>query len=155
MIRWLKSLFQIPEPAGPPEKIRGCAVSEPTAARDGVSVEGDSLRIESPAQKSFHLFTVNEPGAEQCILQYRAQLRTENVRNGAYLEMWCAFPGMGDFFSKGLHQRLTGSTGWTSCEIPFYLKKGQKPGSVRLGLAFEDPGTVWIKDIELFKTPLR
>jgi hypothetical protein len=41
-----------------------------------------------------------------------------------------------------------------SCEIPFYLKKGQRPDLIKLNLAIEGSGKVWIRDVELLKTPL-
>ena len=69
--------------------------------------------------------------------------------------MWCRLPGHGEFFSKGLHQAISGTTDWGSYEIPFYLKKGQQPDLIKLNLAIEGKGKVWIKDLELLATPLQ
>jgi len=68
--------------------------------------------------------------------------------------MWCRLPGRGEFFSKGVDQAVEGTTDWVSCEIPFYLKKGQRPDLIKLNLAIEGSGKVWIRDVELLKTPL-
>ena len=62
--------------------------------------------------------------------------------------------GRGEFFSKGLHQTVTGTTDWASFEIPFFLKKGEKPDLIKLNLVVEGKGKIWLKDIELLKTPL-
>ncbi|MCH8120599.1 MAG: hypothetical protein IIC00_12845 [Planctomycetes bacterium] len=68
--------------------------------------------------------------------------------------MWCHFPGRGEYFSKGLMNPLTGTTDWTTEEIPFLLKKGQNPDNVKLNLVIDGKGTVWIDDIRLLKGPL-
>jgi len=48
---------------------------------------------------------------------------------------------------------VKGTTGWSSYEVPFRLRKGQRPDLLKLNLAVEGRGKVWIKDIELLKTP--
>ena len=68
--------------------------------------------------------------------------------------MWCSFPGRGEFFSKGLHQTASGTADWARYEIPFYLKRGQTPELIKLNLVVEGRGVVWLKNIELLKTPL-
>ena len=54
------------------------------------------------------LFEMEQPDVEQCILTYRARMRTENAQGRVYLEMWCRFPGKGEFFSRGLQQAVMG-----------------------------------------------
>jgi hypothetical protein len=68
--------------------------------------------------------------------------------------MWCRLPGRGEFFSRGLAQAVSGTTDWGSYETPFRLGKGQRPDLVKLGLVIEGSGRVWVKDIELIRTPL-
>ena len=155
MFDWLKSLFKQPEPAGPPQKIRGFSPSDSPITKDGVTADSDGWRIEFHETRTFHLFEVPDPGIEQCMLTYRAQMKTMNVQGRVYLEMWCRIPGRGEFFSKGLNQTVKGTTDWASYEIPFYLKKGQQPALVKLNVAAEGDGTLWIKDVELLQTPLK
>ncbi|MHC4192451.1 MAG: DUF4190 domain-containing protein [Planctomycetota bacterium] len=116
-----------------------------------------SLRIEATETTTVRLFETGDIDIENARLFYRALLRTENLQGKAYLEMWCHFPGGGEYFSNGLHAALIGSTGtsWTIKEIPFILKKGQNPDNVKLNLVIEGRGTVWIDDIRLFKGQLR
>jgi hypothetical protein len=51
-------------------------------------------------------------------------------------------------------QSVQGTTRWANYEIPFYLKKGQRPDLIKLNLVVEGGGKIWIKEIELLKTPL-
>ncbi|MFQ5993117.1 MAG: hypothetical protein ACE5NA_11835 [Nitrospiraceae bacterium] len=101
------------------------------------------------------LFEVGDLDIENARLIYRAKLRTEGLDGQVYLEMWCHFPGKGEFFSRGLQKPLSGTTEWTSVETPFFLKKGENPDNIRLNVVISGPGTAWIDDIRLVKGPLQ
>jgi hypothetical protein len=154
MLKWLKSLFSIPEPVGPPQTIRTFSVNERTIAQDGVCVDTDAIRIESTGGRTLRLYDVKDPGVQQCMVTYRAEMKAEKVEGRAFLEMWCSFSGRGEFFSKGLQQPLSGTSDWARFEIPFYLKPGQTPDLIKLNLVVEGRGVVWMKNIELLRTPL-
>ena len=149
-----QSLFRRPKPTGPPEVLRRFTASDRPIAESGVTVEADGFRIDAGNEGSVPLFEIPDPEVDGCVLAYRAMLKTENVEGGVYLELWCRVPGRGEFFSKGLHDKLRGTTDWSSHEIPFLLKKGQRPDLIKLNVAFEGPGTAWIRDVELLQTPL-
>jgi len=155
MLGWLISLFKPPEPAGPPRRIRGFGPSDRPLTEDGVAVDQNGWRIEAREKRTVRLFEVPEPGVEPAILIYRARMKTADLQGGAYLEMWCRFPGRGEFFSRGLDHVVKGTTDWSSSEIPFFLKKGQRPDLIKLNVAVEGSGTLWISDVELLATPLR
>ncbi len=155
MANWLTSKFKPPQPSGPPQTVRSFAPgTDDTLSRDCVTAEQDAWVVDAAEQQTVHLFEVKDPMVEQCTLAYRARLKTEGLAGRAYLEMWCRLPGRGEFFSKGLHQTVKGTTDWGSYEIPFYLKKGQRPDLIKLNLVVEGTGKVWIKDVELLMTPL-
>jgi hypothetical protein len=154
MFKRLASLFKAPQPSGPPQTIRVFRTADPTIARAGIEVHQDAWLIDAKEPQTFRLFEVNDPEAQQCLITYRATIKSDNLAGRAFLEMWCRFPGRGEFFSKGLHQTVSGTTEWASYEIPFYLKEGQKPDLIKLNVAVEGTGKVWLKDIELLKTPL-
>lgn len=154
MLRWLKSLFSGPTPAGPPQVLRAFAADKPTITQDGIGAERGTWRIDATGQQTIRLFEVENPGVEQCLLTYRAELKAEALKGRAFLEMWCRLPGRGEFFSKGYQQAVSGTVNWARYEIPFYLKRGQKPDLIKLNLAVEGTGTVWLRNIELLKTPL-
>ena len=113
-----------------------------------------SLRVEAKDATTIRLFETGDIDIENARLIYQANVRTENVEGKVYLEMWCHFPGKGDFFSKGLTAPLTGTTDWTIAETPFLLKKGENPDNVKLNLVMEGKGTAWIDDIRLLKGAL-
>lgn len=154
MLKWLRSLFNPPRPIGTPQRLRTFSLNDPTIAQDGITAEADSWRIELKTPQTIRLFEVSEPNVEQCLLTYRAKLKTTDLTDRAFLEMWCRIPGRGEFFSKGFHHAVKGTNNWASYEIPFFLKQGQKPDLIKLNVTVEGTGQVWIKDIELLQTPL-
>lgn len=122
-----------------------------------ISADGNgSLKIQtdSPDKTVFRLFETGPIGKEDQMLIYSAKLRTEKLNGKAYLEMWCDIPGKGEFFSRGLENPVTGTTGWTNVQTPFRLETGQMPANVKLNLVVEGIGTVWIDDIKLLAGPL-
>jgi hypothetical protein len=153
MMKWLKSMLAGPKPAGPAEVIKRFLIVDPTISKDCI-VEGDSWLFICEQPQTVNLFEFDNPGIEQCILTYKARMRTEGLSGRTYLEMWCRFEGKGEYFSKGLHQTLTGTNDWATREIPFFLKKGQRPDAVKLNVVIEGKGKVWVRDIELLKTPI-
>jgi len=117
-----------------------------------VSSDGNgSLRIDATEPTTIHLFETGDIDIENARLIYQATVQTENVEGQVYLEMWCNFPGKGEFFSKGLMNPLVGTTDWTTMETPFLLKGGENPYNVKLNLVITGKGTVWIDDIRLLK----
>lgn len=121
-----------------------------------ISSDGNgSLRVEATEPTTIRLFETGDIDIESARLIYRARLRTEDVEGQIYLEMWCHFARFGDAFSRGLATPLTGSTEWTTEEIPFFLKKGENPDNVKLNLVINGKGTAWIDDIRLIKDPLK
>lgn len=113
-----------------------------------------SLRITATGPTVVRLFEVGDLTVENARLIYQAKVRTEDVDGHVYLEMWCHFPGRGEFFSRSLQTPLSGTTNWTTEETPFFLKKGQKPDYIKLNLVINGTGTAWIDDIRLLKGPL-
>ena len=121
-----------------------------------VSSDGKgSLRITANGPTVVRLFEVRGLDVEDARLIYQAKVRTKNIEGQVFLEMWCHFPGKGDFFSRGLQSPLTGTTEWTTIETPFFLRKGEKPDYVKLNLVINGKGIAWIDDIRLIKGPLQ
>ncbi|MEM1069317.1 MAG: hypothetical protein AAGI63_10505 [Planctomycetota bacterium] len=156
MLSWLKSMFTPPQPSGPMESLHLFPASSETISQDVVTAEMDTWRITgSEAQQTAQLFEYELPESDQCMLTYRAKIKTDEVVGKAYLEMWCRLPGRGEFFSRGLHNAVSGTNQWSTVEIPFYLKRGQTPDLLKLNVVLEGTGTVWVKEIEVLRTPLQ
>jgi len=121
-----------------------------------VSSDGKgSLKIVAKEPTVVRLFELGDIDVENARLIYQAKVRTEGVEGQVFLEMWCHFPGKGEFFSRGLQTPLTGTTNWTTEETPFFLKKGENPDNVKLNLVINGKGTAWIDDIRVLKGPLQ
>lgn len=140
----------------PADDLQGIIAQSAVQIDEQISSDGSgSLRIHTSEPTVVRLFQVGDIDIENARLIYQAKIRTENIEGQAYLEMWCHFPGIGEFFSRGLQTPITGTTNWTTVEIPFFLKKGQNPDNVKLNFVINGNGTAWIDDIRLIKKPLR
>ena len=153
MSDWLRSRLIGSTLSKMPEVIRRFDASDATLSRDNIEVEGKGWRVDASEEQIVRLFEVPDPDVSNCLLTYRASLKSEDLTGRAFLEMWCRLPGRGEFFSRGLNQPLKGTIDWASYEIPFRLKKGQRPDLIKLNLVVEGTGEVWIKDVELLRTP--
>jgi hypothetical protein len=146
----VRARHQAPQDAiqAPAETWRQFTTADQTISRDITTTPEKSWHIEASEARTVRLFEVGFP-FENGFVVYRASIRTEQLEKGAYLEMWCRFPGRGEFFSRALDQVVSGSSDWTSCEARFVLKKGERPDLIRLNLAVNGPGQVWVRDVEL------
>ncbi len=113
-----------------------------------------SLRITAAGPTTVRLFEVGGLNVDNARLIYQARVRAEGLTGQAFLEMWCHFPGRGEFFSRGLQSPVTGTVDWTTEETPFFLKKGEMPDYVKLNLVVDGTGKVWIDDVRLTRAPL-
>ncbi len=140
----------------PMDSLEGIITQSGVQLDSTISNDGKgSLKITAMEPTVFRLFEINSIDVDNARLIYRAKVRTEGIEGQAYLEMWCRFPGKGEFFSRGLQSPLTGTTNWTTEETPFFLKKGEKPDLVKLNLVINGKGTAWIDDVHLLKGPLQ
>ena len=158
MLSWIKSIFKQPKPVGPAETIKRFSPDDAVIANDNVGVNVDlddgAWKIEFAGIDTVALFEYPVEDVENCILTYRAKMKSEGLKGRSYQEMLCRLPDKGEFFSKGLDNPVIGNTDWKVYEVPFYLKKDQKPDLLKINVFGEGTGTVWIKDIEILKTPL-
>jgi len=139
----------------PLDTMEGVITQTGVAVDSKITSDGKgALRITTDGPATVRLFEVHDIDVENARLTYQAKVRTEGVEGQVYLEMWCHFPGKGEFFSRALQTPLSGTTGWTTEETPFFLQKGEKPDYVKLNLVINGKGTAWIDDIRLLKGPL-
>ena len=119
------------------------------------TVDGNgALELTARQPTTFELYETGDIDVEEAVLLYRAQVKTRKVKGDAYLEMWCSFPGKGQYFSRGLQYSLSGTNSWITVETPFMLRKGENPDNVKLNLVMTGAGKVWIDDIRVVKAPL-
>jgi len=116
------------------------------------SADGNgAIRFEVTENSSLRLAEISGLDIENCVLTYKAKVKADNLKGRAYLEMWCSFDNLGDYFSRDLSTPVIISTDWVTERTQFILKEGQKPDRVFLHLVVEGSGTVWIDDIHLLK----
>jgi len=162
---WIKDvqLLQAPlpvteepdQPADPKARtIRKFGPKDKPLTQDGVQADQKGWRIDTQGQRTVRLFEIPNPGVEQCMVIYRASMKSTDLKGKAYLEMLCRFPGIGEAFSKGLGHQAEGTTEWASYETPFFLKKGERPDLIKVNVVIKGKGTVWIKDVQLLQAPL-
>ena len=130
--------------------------------RSGVRIDKEitsdgsgSLLVTANGPVTVKLYETGDIDLENARLIYRARLRTENVEGQVYLEMWCSFPGKGEYFSRALQAPLSGTNEWSTQETPFFLQKGENPDNVKMNLVINGKGKVWIDDIRLVMAPLQ
>jgi len=149
--------------SGPPVELKRFPLDslEGVITKSGVEIDkqvstdgGGSVRATATGPTVVRLFETGDLDVENARLIYQARVRTEGITGQVYLEMWCRFPGKGEFFSRGLQSPLTGTTDWTTEETAFFLKKGENPDNVKLNLVINGSGTAWIDDVRLLKGPL-
>jgi hypothetical protein len=132
----------------------GIITTSGVATDSTVMVEGEgSLRIDAASPTRVLLFETGDIDVEDARVIYRARLRTEDLDGQAYLEMWCVFEDLGEYFSRALQGPLSGTNEWTTQETPFFLESGQNPVNVKLNLVIDGTGTVWIDDVQLLRGP--
>ena len=150
----LAALSATADPKQKAQTMKTFTTADPAISKDLVVTEDKAWLADCKKAQTIRLFEVENPGVEQCMVTYRAKLKTENLTEQAYLEMWCRFPGKGEFFSRGLAHTVSGSNDWASYETPFFLKKGEKPDLIKLNLVVKGAGKIWVKNVELLKGPL-
>lgn len=140
----------------PMDNLDGVIDTSVAAMDNEISSDGHgAVRIFVPESTTVRLFEVADVDIEDARLVYQARIRTENLEGPAFLEMLCHFPGQGDFFSRDLQSPSTGTSEWSTEETPFFLKKGEKPDTIKLNLVIAGTGTAWVDDIHLLKAPLQ
>ncbi len=69
-----------------------------TIDKDISTTRQGSVKITANEPRTVRLFETGPMDVDNARLIYKAKLRTDNVKGQAYLEMWCSFPGKGEFF---------------------------------------------------------
>lgn len=122
-------------------------------ADPSVKVEGAaSLRIETRWPTTICLGEVSGLDVQAAQLLFRARVKTD-LEGDAFLEMWVQVAG-GQYFSRGMNDRVGGKSDWKSIQTPFNFQKDQKPDKVTLNVIVNGKGTVWVDDVVLSKAPL-
>ncbi len=134
----------------PIDKTSQLPVSENMVFDPEISADSNgSLLIYCSSSNRFRLFETGDLDIEDAKIIYSADIKTELSEGSALLEMWCSFGSEGEYFSRGINARVSGSSDWQKTEIFFFLKKGENPNNIKLNVLIEGKGRVWIDNIKL------
>lgn len=128
--------------------------------REMLSLDADgldgtpALLVEAEEPGGYRLFSTGDIDVEGSLIVYTAMVRSHDLEGEAMLEMWCAIPELGEFFSRGMDSVITGTSDWTELRTVFRLEPGQNPSDVMLNLVVNGTGRVWVDDARLTRAPL-
>lgn len=127
----------------PPEGVRA----------EFVRVDGDAaLKISSliaePLSVTVAEIPVSISGTAH--VEYDAEMACEAIEGSVYLEMYAVFGGQA-YFSRELDAPFTAPGKMRAVRTPFFVSEGQTLDAVRLGVRFEGPGTVTVRNMRLEK----
>ncbi|MBX3178148.1 MAG: hypothetical protein KF886_12355 [Candidatus Hydrogenedentes bacterium] len=83
-------------------------------------------------------------------LVYEAEMACESTAGGACLEMHVVSGGQA-YFSRALNDRFSGTQAFRPTSAPFFFKDSDQAEAARLGVRFEGPGTVTIRNLALWE----
>ena len=139
----------------PIRSVAGVLTQSGVEMDEEVTSDGNgSLRLTAMEPTTFRLYETGDIDVDDSRLVYQARVKTREVEGEVYLEMWCHFPGKGEFFSRGLHAPVSGTVDWTTQETPFFLRKGENPDNIKLNVVINGTGTAWIDDVRLVRGSL-
>jgi len=110
-----------------------------------------SVRIVTDKPIVIQLYNIDDIKVDDTQIVYEANLKSEDVKGQAYLEMWCVFKDKGEFFSRGFDSVISGTNDWKTIRTVFNLNKGEMPDQIKLNVVINGVGTIWIDDIHLSK----
>jgi len=117
-----------------------------------VSDDGNgSIRIETSKPITVQLYKVDDIDVDDTQIVYEANIKSDDVKGQAYLEMWCVFKENREYFSRGFDSVISGTTDWKTIRTVFNLNKGERPDQIKLNVVVNGVGTIWIDDIHLSK----
>jgi hypothetical protein len=117
-----------------------------------ISDDGNgSIKIETDKPVVIQLYLINNVKVDDTQIVYEANIKSEDVKGQAYLELWCVFKDKGEFFSRGFDSVISGTTDWKTIRTVFNLQKGETPNKIQLNVVVNGVGTIWIDDIHLSK----
>ncbi|BEQ13056.1 hypothetical protein FAK_01220 [Desulfoferula mesophila] len=151
----LALFIALPTTQATAKNLKPIVLANPESLGTVISGEKGLIKIATQGPCTVCLAVVKDLDVDNCLLVYQAEVKTKNLKGKTFLEMWCHFPGKGDYFSRGMQKSLSGDSGWTMLETPFLLQSGQTPSQVTLSLAIAGAGEVWIRNPGLSTRPRR
>ena len=136
----------------PVNDLNGIITQSGVEADKNISDDGNgSVRIETTKPIVVQLYSVDDVNVDDTQIVYEANVKSEDLKGQAYLEMWCVFRNKGEYFSRGFDSVISGTSDWKTIRTVFNLNKGEIPDQIKLNVVVNGVGTIWIDDIHLSK----
>jgi len=117
-----------------------------------ISDDGNgSIKIETAKPLVVQLYLIDDVKVDDTQVVYEANIKSNDLKGQAYLEMWCVFKDKGEYFSRGFDSIISGDEDWKTIRTVFNLEKGERPDQIKLNVVVNGVGTIWIDDIHLSK----
>jgi len=115
-----------------------------------VSADGrGSLCVEARAPRVVRLFDVPVGELAGREITCTARMKSLVMRGWAYPELWAHVTGRDDLSARDPQGGIARTQDWKDVRVSLRLEKGQQPDRVRVNLAIEGAGRVWIDDVRL------
>lgn len=146
MFSWLRSAF-FPEAIGVPRLHTAFRPSDRPLPRDCARSPKAGWELRTRGRESIQLYSVARPEIEDCLVTFRAEVRTAHLAGTACLELAGRFAVGRSFARRGYQAPRDGD--WHLCEVSHRLGPRQPLEALELSLFTTGPGTVGIRNAKV------
>ncbi|HQU45985.1 MAG TPA: serine/threonine-protein kinase, partial [Pirellulales bacterium] len=86
---------------------------------------GNEIEVTATEAGTVRLFELPLERIDRAAIIYRVSIKADDLASSAYAEMWTRVAGLGEFFSRGLDQKIHGTTNWVGVDVHAFLQKDQ------------------------------
>jgi hypothetical protein len=88
-----------------------------------ISDDGNgSIKITADKPLVIQLYSVDDVKVDDTQVVYEANIKSNDLKGQAYLEMWCVFKDKGEYFSRGFDSVISGDEDWKTIRTVFNLE---------------------------------
>ncbi len=142
MFSWLRSAF-FPEEIGVPRLHTSFRASDRPLPRDCARSSAAGWELRTRGRESIQLYAVERPEIDNCLVTFRAEVRTARLAGTACLEL-AGRLSTGRVFTRRGYQAPRDED-WHLCEVSYRLGPQQPLDELELQLFTTGPGTVGIR----------
>lgn len=162
----LEKLVAVPEAAEPFVLIHQFTIAEPTVTKGGITVVGESWRIEAYDDNALRLnttdplrevilFEIAEPTDSECVLACRFQAKALKTEKAIAVRLGLSGQNQWVTSTKSWAQDVSQAENLRPFEVRAHFKKSSTPTKIQVIVEFENSGILEIKNIEILKAPVK
>ncbi|MCC5644891.1 hypothetical protein LC607_18490 [Nostoc sp. CHAB 5824] len=165
----LEKLVAVPEPAEPFVLIRRFTPADSTVTRGGITIVGESWRIEAyddntqrflttstDPLRNVILFEVAEPDVQECVFACQFYAKALDTEKPINVSLGLSRPGQwGGKTTTSWATGVSPTVDFKRYEARAHFKKEADAAKVQISVQFESSGILQIRDIELLQAPVK